>query len=145
MEVRRAEIQHAPTLAVLLAKEMWPEIGYGSIDLDKVVENICACITTGAVFVTVHNGEMTGSLGIRESEGWWWSRDTFLSEQWVFVRPNFRKSRAAFLLLRAAKDFARERGMLLIFGISSPVDVGRKEKLFERFGRKAGCFYVSEG
>ncbi len=144
MEVARAEPWHAPTLAALLAKEMWPEIGYGTIDLDKVVENICACIATGAVFVTVENGEMTGSLGIRESEGWWWSRDTYLSEQWVFVRPKFRKSRAAFLLLKAATGFAKERGKLLVFGISSPLDMSRKEKLFGRFGRKAGCFYVSE-
>jgi len=91
------------------------------------------------------DGTLCGLIALREGP-WWFSTESFLGDLVFYVSPAYRASRAAFLLLRRAKEYARERNLPLMLSIVHPVDLERKRTLYLRAGfTPAGAsFYYKE-
>ena len=121
-----------------LSEEMWPEVGRGRINPGKSWDRINDCINEGYVYLVMDGNKIAATAGLFEATDWW-SDDSYWADSWIFVRPQYRKSRAIFMLMRAIKKHAP-----VYIGIGSDKDIERKSKLFERFGRPVGIQYKVE-
>lgn len=116
----------------ILSDEMWPEVGRGQINPEKVWSRIQRCIAEGAVYLVMDGDNIAATAGLLPMTSWW-SDEPYLADTWIFVRRPYRKSRAIFMLMRAIKQHAP-----VYIGIGSEKDIERKARLFERFGRPVG-------
>jgi L-amino acid N-acyltransferase YncA len=67
----------------------------------------------------------------------------YVADIWLYVDKNYRKTTAAFLLLKEAVAHSQKTGMPLIMSVTSGIDLDRKDKLFDSFGfRKLGGIYA---
>jgi len=113
---------------------MHDENGMAPIDGTKVFMAIQAMRRDGWIYLAESSsGKLAGSLSLTMGE-WWYSTEKFLGDRWLFVHPDYRKTPAACMLIRAAKDLSREVGVMLCLGVLSPVDPDRKSALYLRAG-----------
>ena len=122
----------------ILSEEMWREVGRGRINPAKVWDRISDCVNDGYVYLVMDGNRIAATAGLFEATSWW-SDEPYWADAWIFVRPQYRKSRAIFMLMRAIKQHAP-----VYIGIGSDKDIERKSKLFERFGRPVGIQYKVE-
>lgn len=74
-----------------------------------------------------------------------YSEECQLSETFLYVREDCRKTNYAKNLLRQAKRCAKETGLDLIIGIISHKRLEAKARLYERELPKGGTFFIYRG
>lgn len=141
MIVSPGRLSDAPQIYRVLSEEMWPEVGQGEINPVKAYERIWDCLETGFVYNVWDEGELAGTVGFIETSPWW-SDETKLSDSWIYVRKDWRRTRAIHVLMGQVKRLAFKRPVYI--GIGSDVDIERKTKLFGRFGKMVGALYRVE-
>ncbi len=137
MRVRLCEPADLPIL-MELGRAFHEELAWHHLPLDEQKAEAGAAHAIGqhlAIGVEDDSGELCGALLLHPMEsGFWFSSAPFLQEIGFYVRPDKRASRAAVMLLDAAKAIADDIGLPLFSTPFSGVAVDRKDKLFERSG-----------
>lgn len=113
----------------------------GAPDRAKIANGLASC----KKFVALDGEYLAGILALREGP-WWFSHERFIGDLVFYVRPSHRASRAALLLLKKAKEYARLRGLPLMMAVVSGVDVDRKDQFFMRqdFKKVGGVYMYQE-
>ena len=132
MKLRRAVPADLSAVYVMLeqAFEESP-VDLPEIAPEKAWQRIRGIIESQFCLVIEHEGEVAGSIAITAGD-LWWSDKPALMDAWFYVRPDYRKTRAAVTLMSTARDFAREKGLPLILGVSAGGDVERKDAFYKR-------------
>jgi hypothetical protein len=98
-------------------------------------------------------GTLAGSVGLDIQE-WWWSRDCFMQERWLYVFPAYRHGTGYFAALkqfaedcRASIDRDKRQASPFVLEASfvngDPRRVRVLDKLWARWGRRIGGIYLS--
>lgn len=75
----------------------------------------------------------------------WYSRQPHLEELFLYVLPEYRKSRHAIDLMRFAKWCSKESELPLVIGVLSTQQTEEKVKLYQRqFKKPVGNFFFYE-
>lgn len=132
-----------------LCRQLHLENGMFKMDDDKVREMLSRAFDKkGGILAGIGTpGKLEGLLYILLSS-FWYSIDPHWEELFLYVSPQYRKSRNAVELLRFAKWCADESGFPLFIGILSNHSTERKEALYERqlhANDYKGRFFVYEG
>jgi len=87
-------------------------------------------------------GKLEGLIYLLLSS-FWYTNDSHWEEIFLYVAPEYRKSRNAVELLKFAKWCAEETGFPLFIGILSDHSTARKEALYERqLCKSKGRFFI---
>jgi len=81
------------------------------------------------------DGDLLGIL-ILDRTSWWWSKDEFIGDRVLFIRPDARNSDICRQFFTIAKKLAASQGLPLIMATINGVEVERKDKLYQRMGFK---------
>lgn len=132
MKVQTADMSHLREIVDFLIGKF--HAAYSDVfppaDFAKVVLYVGNHINNGVVFVVRNGaGELGGVITGMEASPWFSTR-RHISEGVFFVAPEMRQSRAAVLLLKALKQYAADKDMLLMCGVSCGDDLERKDKFF---------------
>ncbi len=138
----RAATQHDDELILELLKDMHREAGMGTINLDKVVNVIRHCREMGCIIIAEVQGIPRAIMGIR-ADKFWWSDDFAIFDQFTYVAPEARKTRAIFKMVAHARDVAVQAGIPLVIGNLGPVDTEVKSRLFKMFGKQLGITVIT--
>lgn len=122
-----------------LLRRMHEEIGFGPINGEKAAQRIAAVLEDGTALLAELDGKIVGSIGLQVSNPWY--TDTgFIGDLWTYVIPQARSTRAAFLLIEAAKRLSKAQGdkklILGFLGCSDESTFERKVKFYVRMGLK---------
>jgi len=141
--LRKASEDDAEDLLQMLCEQhSEATVKHGNIDGEKALGNIKRTIERGASYIAETEAGMVGSIGFLVSSDWW-SQEKHLADMWFYVRPAYRKSRAAHLLFRAYSETAASMELPVKAGHVDGADVDRKDKFFERFGLvRAGSIFM---
>lgn len=128
------------------------ETAYDVFELDaqKSLDYISALIVQKRIAVAVaeHDGIelVAGALAV-EPVVYPFTSDTCLSQRFFYVRPEWRKTRAAALLRDSAVDYAAKLGLPLFMDhLSGTGDLELKDEFFERAGFvKLGSSFLYRG
>ena len=131
-----------------LCHQLHEENGIFKMDDEKVRAMLARAFDRqGGILAGVGEpGKIEGLLYILLSS-FWYSNDPHWEELFLYVKPEYRKSRNAIELLRFAKWCADESGFPLFIGILSNHSTERKELLYERqlHQNSNGRFFVYQG
>lgn len=95
-----------------------------------------------AVLVTERGAELVGMMIVMAAERYFGS-DRYVTDLAVYVKPDHRGSMAFPRLIRAAENWARERGITdCTFGVSTEVHPEQTKALYERLGYSPSGFIV---
>ena len=130
----------------LMYEEMAP---FGAMDYGKCVEFLTDSIEKHAVLIAKSDkdGSIIGHMGLRV-ETHWYTSDFALYEYYIYVKPEFRKTRAAFKLYDAAKAIAKMVNLPFFYGTfrKPESDFQRVDKfLRHQGGVQIGSTYFWEG
>lgn len=104
-----------------LLLDLAEEIGYAPVDQDKAAADVYRTLESGLAWVARdQDGKALGVLGLVECE-WWFSRLTFLTSKWFYVRPEHRFGRVGVALMRAASKEARARKLPVFVTTNNPL------------------------
>jgi len=138
--IRIAVAEDAPAIYDLLCL-MHQENGIFSISHEKVKSKITEVLNYGVVIVAVKDDQVVGTLGLSPNQVWY-TDDWNLSDVWVFVHPDHRRSTFARDLLRAAKEVAARLNMPIMVGVVSKKETEGKVRLFSRHFQPIGQFFI---
>jgi len=144
MNIRRATIFDISALAMMLVDmHNQTELNTPKISSEKLINKISEAIHRGVVFVaTTDENGIIGSIGGHVGSDWW-SEEKFLADNWFYVHPENRKSRAGYLLIKEFMNVAKEAKIPLRLGHIFSGDLERKDKFYTKLGLiKAGIVYV---
>ena len=98
-----------------------------------------------AAWVAEVDGIPAGTVGVHEVSPWY-SDSIYLTDGWLYVLPEYRKSNIGAALIDEAKQFAIGAGLPLVLNIFSMEDTELKIKLFQRkkFKLIGGSFIFGE-
>ena len=116
-----------------ICRKLAEENAIFSMNEDRVREMMArAYDKKGAILAGVGEpGKLEGIVFIQLTT-FWYSDDLYWEEYFLYVLPEYRKSRNAVELLKFAKWCADESGFPLFIGILSNHPTERKELLYER-------------
>lgn len=103
----------------LLMLNMGPEVARAPVDAGLVALRIIHCVRDGAVIMAMADGGLVGSIGI-ECVSYWYSRETYLQERWMYVLPKYQKGGIWPAMIAEAKALAKEADKLLVYGAFNP-------------------------
>jgi hypothetical protein len=137
-----ATIEMKPEILELL-REMHEEVDLFPYDYDEANDHISKMLNRegGIIGVMIADGRLEATVGLR-LDRLRYSKRWFLSEMFIFVRPELRKSTRAKCLLQFAKKCAEEMEIPLLLGITSNIRTEAKRKLYERQFDPMGSFFV---
>jgi GNAT superfamily N-acetyltransferase len=144
MNIRRATIFDISALAMMLVDmHNQTELNTPKISSEKLINKISEAVHRGVVFVaTTDENGIIGSIGGHVGSDWW-SEEKFLADNWFYVHPENRKSRAGYLLIKEFMNVAKEAKIPLRLGHIFSGDLERKDKFYTKLGLiKAGIVYV---
>jgi hypothetical protein len=124
-------------LIIKLLVDMYHEAGMGKLVLDKVEKTVKLCLEKGAIILIEKDNKVIGLMGLRITELWWCYDHVFM-DQFTYVAPEGRKTRAIFKLVKFADGLAKQAGIPLMIANFGTVDTERKSKLYKRFGLNLG-------
>ena len=125
-----------------LLMDMHKESGLGSVNKDRVNKAIRHCRELGCILIAEVQGVPKAVLGLRPDR-FWWSDDFGLFDQFTYVAPEARKTRAIFKLVDAAKSMAKEAGIPLVIANFGVVDTKAKSRLYKTFGKELGVTVIT--
>jgi len=149
MKIREAQLADIFEITNILIEEMYTEVGIGEPSRSKVLDYITFLFNDGALYVAQSNivkkdgsgTELAGMTGGHISE-WWWSDQQFLSEDFTFVRKQFRKGRLALNLMKKLDAHAKKLNIPLVTGVFNDIEHERKNKLFSKLYQHFGYIYL---
>ena len=103
------------------------------INPEKLLNNLGHWIHSGLSLLVVDDGKIVGMLfaSIRNS---WFSDDNYAAEDILYVLPEYRGTRAAFMLVRGLNHWVKQIGIKhLTAGVSTGTGPGA-ERLYKHFG-----------
>src|ERR1044071_7397961 len=100
---------------------------------DKLWNTLRSCMEHATIIVSEDEFSITGMMALCLVESYW-SDDYTLTNLIYWVQPEYRKSTAGLSLLRAAREYAIERGLEFNLHVESFEDLDRKDKFFQRYG-----------
>ncbi len=93
---------------------MHAEVGRAPLDHKKMLANVAHSVMRHAAYVVedVSGDEprIIASMGLIELD-YWYSQDSYLSEVWFYVHPDYRDGEAARLLLAEARQLSERTGL----------------------------------
>ena len=120
------------TLKLLLVfREEFADI-YPEADIAKVAITIQQHFDNGFISNAYLDGMLVGSVGAMETE-WWFSKEKFLAETWLYILPKYRTFKIVRGLIKKMKDYAKNKDLTILLPVSSGRD---KPALYERLGFK---------
>jgi GNAT superfamily N-acetyltransferase len=138
LTVRRANQNDLLGLSKLIAAmHRETEFKYFRLNFDKIVDSLCNWMDNGLLIVAEKKADDSNDVvgmmaGSKRPQ--WYSDDNLIAEDFLFVREDFRGTRAAYLLLREFMLWANEQGAE---HIRAGVATGTGEsanRLYEHFG-----------
>ncbi len=141
LNLRNATERDDPLIFNLLI-DMHHESGMGNFNPDKVKKAIRHCRLQGCIIVADIQGVPKAVLGLRPDR-FWWSDDIALFDQFTYVAPEARKTRAIFQMINAAKRMAIEAEIPLLIANFGPVDTETKSRLYKRMGKSLGTTVIA--
>ena len=141
MEIRIATLADIDILCDILGHEMAPEFDFCATDWDKGSREIRHVLENGQIILAMDDETIAGTIGLLEHDYFWWSSDRFITDQWVFVRPQYRQSRVFIMMMKYLGIVAKHSKIPIILSISSPRDVEIKQRLFGRYGKRVGNYF----
>ena len=124
-----------------LLQEMYSEVGFFTMSETKIKEQITDIIARGVSILAMCDDKLVGSIGLIPTT-MWWSDEVVLSERWIFVSADYRRSTIAKDMFRLVNDFATQASLTLVIGVFSPKQVVRKGNLFRRFFKPVGEIFI---
>lgn len=138
MKIRCAtEEDRLPLFKLAAAMHAETDFRHFNFDPQKALNNLGEWIHSprARMLIADSDGDVVGLLAgsIQET---WFGNDTFVNEQLLFVRPDKRGGRAAYMLVRDFVAWWRETGVKHIrMGVSTAADTGpAAERLYTHFG-----------
>lgn len=137
--VRHGEWSEREQIVDLYIKNLW-HIAHLEPDLETVFKSIYHAIDARRLFVCERDGQIIGCTSYAMGTFWYTPKE-MLFDTGFFIVPEFRKTRAASLLLNALKAEAKRLGTVLIMG------AGTKDKtvapiMAKRYQQIAAAFVV---
>lgn len=129
---------------VQLLTMLHTETPHAPLDLGKLREGIRRVLDTGVVFVSVTpERRLAGSLGLIIDSPWF-SREQWLTDHWLFVHPDCRRTPHARMLVRTAKALAEDWKMPLHMAVTGYGGrIAGKIRLFAReLGEPNGAIWT---
>lgn len=123
--------------------ELHEENGMFRLDPERTRKTINDLLDpmTGIIGVIDGPTGLEGSIGLYITE-WWYTSDPHLTEFWNFVRKDCRRSTHAKRLLEFAKWCADHLGIPLHVGIMTNARMEAKQRLYRRFLKPIGAYYM---
>jgi GNAT superfamily N-acetyltransferase len=144
LKVRRATEEDRLTL-FKLSVSMHRETDFQHIALEpqKLLDNLGVWIHQQFAAV-VEDGDVIVGMMFASQHTPWFSNEQYANEDLLYVSPDYRGTRAAFLLLRGFMDWVRETDVKHVrAGVSTGTGQGAG-RLYEHFGLKhMGGNYVA--
>ena len=134
------ELDDQSILGMLI--NMHREAGMGSFNKTKVINTIRHCRQLGCIILVEVNGLPSAVMGLKPDR-FWWSDDLGLFDQFTYVAPNARKTKAIFKMVDAATKMAKDAGIPLLLANFGTVDTQRKSRLYKRFGKDLGTTVIT--
>ncbi len=108
---------------------------FGTMDDRKCEDLLTDSIRHHCVLKKVDGGKSTGHMCLR-AESHWYTDDLALYEYYIYVKPEYRKSRTAFDLYKTAKGIAQENNLPFFYGTlrNNRADFERVHKFLQRQG-----------
>jgi hypothetical protein len=138
----RNATKHDDQSILELLVAMHREAGMGTINKKKVRNVIRHCREMGCIIVAEIQGVPKAVMGLRPDR-FWWSDDIGLFDQFTYVSPEARKTRAIFKMVEAARKMAVDGGIPLVIANFGPVNTDAKSRLYKRFGRDLGTTVIT--
>jgi GNAT superfamily N-acetyltransferase len=104
-----------------------------SVNPEKLLTNLSLWLNDGLLLVVEKEQQVVGMLfaSVRKP---WFSDDDYASEDILYVVPEFRGTRAGYMLVRGLVEWVREKGIRhLRAGVSTGTGQAA-EKLYRHFG-----------
>lgn len=144
LKVRRAiEADRLPVFKMCVLMHRETDFRNFELDPEKLLNGVGNWIHTQALFVVEDGDNVVGMLAatIRET---WFGPEPFASEELFYVIPEYRGTRAAFLLMKAYMSWAEEQGVKHIRAGVATGGAPGAERLYEHFGmQRMGGNYVT--
>jgi len=103
-----------------------------NLNLEKALKWVMHNIKEAA-FVLEQDGKVIGSIGLNRTSPWYSDAD-YLTDGWLYVLPEYRKTGMAGMLLKAAKDYAENNNLPLIIGVFSKEEPITKTSIMNKLG-----------
>lgn len=127
---------------VHLLTEMHKESGMGSLNINKVLNAIELCLSKGVILSIEMDKEIVAVMGLRPST-LWWTDNEMLMDQFTYVQPKARKTKAIFKLVKEAKTIAKEMKMPMLLANFGFKNEERISKMYRRFGKPLGTTIIT--
>lgn len=149
MTVRPATIEDLPHI-INMAADMHTESRYRTTTfVPGRLGQIAASLMhnpDGFAYVAEQDGELIGCMLAQIMREPWFSLEAVAYEYGVYVKPEHRGTSAGGRMVKAFKEWAVERGAMLIdLGISTGITEDRTGAFYERLGfKRVGSVYSME-
>jgi len=135
---------------VTLVQEVHRESGFFPMDTIAVLSTIRRGIARDGAMIGVVGdvGDVRGAVMLTVNRMWYAAADdgTFLSELFMIVSPQHRRSTCAKHLMEFSKEAARRLGFKLLIGTASTERTEAKIRLYRRqFPHKVGESFLFDG
>ena len=144
LKVRRATTEDLiPVFKLFLAMHQETDFRNITLDPEKTLHGANAYINSGTMFVVDDGSQIVGMMAGCKRDPWF-SQEQYASEELLYVSPEYRGTRAAYLLLKAFMGWAESEGVSHIRAGVSTGTGDSAERLYEHFGMKRmGGNYVA--
>lgn len=136
MKIRVATINDIPTLVQFGHAFMQesPHYQQRSYDLKKAEKHFKKVLVTGALFIAEQNGVICGGFAGGTGKDWF-NNEKIAFDYVMYVKPEYRKTRAAYLLVQAFLNWAQIIGADRVqCGTTTGVESRGCIRLYEHFG-----------
>ena len=143
MKVRRAvEEDRLPIFKMCVLMHRETDFQNFELDPHKLLNGVGNWIHGHTMFVVEEEGQVVGMLAANVRETWF-GPESFASEELFYVIPEYRGTRAAFLLMKAFMSWAEEQGFKHVRAGVATGGAPGAERLYEHFGmHRMGGNYV---
>ena len=141
MEIRHStpfDISQIAAMMIMMHKEA--SVDMSPVNSEKMIFAINDIVHNGISLVVMEDNFVVGSIGGKRHSDWW-SDEKYFSDMWFYVMKDFRKSKAANLLLKSFIKRIKEQcpDDKIRLGHIFSGDCDRKDNFFQRAGfRKVG-------
>jgi len=144
LKVRRAiESDRLPVFKMCVYMHQETDFRHFELDPEKLLDGVGAWIHNSVLFVVEDDDKPVGMLAAAIKETWF-GPESFASEELFYVIPEYRGTRAAFLLMKAYMSWAEEQGIKHIRAGVATGGAPGAERLYEHFGmQRMGGNYVA--